>query len=125
MDLNIIDNTYSLLAVGIAFIIGHLIIQRKNSFKLTLQYRLFCCGIIMFILFFSLPRTPWVATISSHLDFNDIKNKEIFLNYLEKSNDTIDRLIDIIQIMIFMTLFCFITIVSSIIKHFKIDKSVE
>jgi multisubunit Na+/H+ antiporter MnhC subunit len=115
------------LSIGlfIAFAIGHFIIQRQDNLKLTLQYRLILYGIVMFILLLSLPRSPWVASISSHMDLSNDENKERFLNYLQKSNDTVDRIIDIVHFMIFITVFWFVYIISSIIKHFKLDNSVE
>jgi hypothetical protein len=116
---------YLIIGLFIAFAIGHFIIQRQDNLKLTLQYRLILYGIVMFILLLSLPRSPWVASISSHMDLSNDENKERFLNYLQKSNDTVDRIIDIVHFMIFITVFWFVYIISSIIKHFKLDNSVE
>ena len=120
-----IELPYLIIGLCIAFVIGHYIIQRKDNLKLRLQYRLICYGIVMLILVFSLPRAPWTATISSHMDLNNNENQERFLIYLQKSNDAINRITDVIYIMIFITIFWFVSIVFSIIKHFKIDKSVE
>lgn len=120
-----IDTIYLTFGLCIVFLIGHFIIQRRDDLKMSLQYRLICYAIIMLILLFSLPRMPWTASISSHMDLNNNENKERFLNYLEKSNETIERIIDIVRLMIFVTIFWFLSIISSIIKHFELEKSAE
>ena len=120
-----IDSGYLAFGLFIVFLIGYFIVQRRDDLKLTLQYRLICYAIVMVILLFSLPRMPWTATISSHMDLNDTESKEPFLNYLEKSNDTIERIIDIVRLMIFVTVFWFISIISSMIKHFKLQKPTD
>ena len=120
-----IELPYLIIGSLIVFLIGYFVIKRQDNFKLMLQYRLVLYGIVMVVLLFSLPRSPWVATISSHMDLSDNGNKERFLNYLQQSNDAIDRIVDIINMMIFFTVFWFVYIVSSIIKHFKLDKPTE
>lgn len=120
-----IELPYLIIGLLIVFLIGYFVIKRQDNLKLMLQYRLILYGLVMVVLLFSLPRSPWVATISLHMDLSDNENKERFLNYLQKSNDATDRIIDIVHMMIFFTAFWFVSIVSSIVKHFKLDKPTE
>lgn len=120
-----IESSYLIVGLFILFFIGYFIIKRKDDLKLTLQYRLIWYGIVMVIFLFLLPRAPWTATISSHMDLSNPENQERFLNYLQKSNDAIDRIAEIVHFMIFITVFWLVSLISSIIKHFKLEKSTE
>ena len=120
-----IDVSYLFIGLFIAFGIGYYFIWRKDDLKLKLQYQLIWYGIVMIILLFSLPRAPWTATISEHMDLNNNENQERFLIYLQKTNDAIDRIAEVIYFMIFITTFWLVSLISSIIKHFKLEKSAE
>jgi len=116
-----LNYVYVLAIVIIVFVVGELIVRRKNSLKLTLQFRLVFYGFVMVILYLSFPRIPSLASIGSHMDLNDNENKERLLTYLEKSNDVLHSLIEKVKLMIFITVFWLISIIISIIKHFKLE----
>ena len=120
-----IEVRYLVIVLFVAFLIGHFIVQRKNSIKLTLQYRLFFYGIVMVILWFSLPNTSYLVSFGYPSEVSDIESKEKLLKYLQDYNQAIVKTTKVLHYMIFITTFWLISILFSVIKHFKIDKSVE
>ncbi len=116
-----IDSFYLAIILLIAFIIGDIIVQKKKSLKLKLQYRLVFYGIVMMILLFSLPSTPSLVSFGYPGDVADIENKEKLLKLLQNYNDAIAKTTEAVHFMIFITVFWLLSIVSSIIKHFKLE----
>ncbi len=120
------DNDYSLYVVFgllVLFIVGHLIVQRRQSMKLTLQYRLVCYAVVMIILWFQLPSIPWLASIGNQDEVIAIGKNEKLLDYLQRCNDTLNEIKQVVHFMIFITVFWLVSIISSIIKHFALEKT--
>ncbi len=113
---------FGLLAV---FIIGHYFVQKRQSIKLTLQYRLIYYAVVMIILYLQLPTIPGLASIGNQDEIMALGDNKKFLDYLERCNDTMKTIKDVIHFMIFITVFWFVSIVSSIIKHFELEKTKE
>ncbi|WP_396176179.1 hypothetical protein [Flavobacterium sp.] len=120
-----LDSTYYFIFFGVVFIVGYFIIKRQNNFKLMLQFRLIFYGFVMAFMLFWLPSTPSLASFGYPADFDDIENKQKLLKYLQDYNEAIVKTTEVVYWMIFITVFWFVSIISSIIKHFKIDKSAE
>ena len=120
-----VDSTYVVIALAVVFLIGHFIVQRQNSLKLTLQYRLIFYGLVMVILLFHLPITPSLSTFGYPMDISDVANNKKLLKYLQEYNEAIVKTTEVVNWMIFITVFWFVSIISSMIKHFKLEKSPE
>lgn len=118
-----IDSLYLLIGLLVVFVIGHFIVQRQKSFKLTLQYRLAFYGLIMMILWFSLPITPSLSTFGYPEDVSDIESKEKLLKYLQRYNVAIVKTTEVVHHMIFITTFWFVAIISSMVKYMKLEKA--
>ena len=116
---------YVVFGLLIVFVIGHITVQRRESIKLTLQYRLYFYGLVMIILWFQLPSMPSLALLGHHGEINALANNERLLNYLQHCNDAMDDIKHVVHFMIFITVFWLVSIVSSIIKHFKLEKTSE
>ena len=119
-----IELRYLVLGLFLAFLIGHFFVQRKNSIKLTLQFRLIFYGVVMVILWFSLPNTSYLVSFGYPSDVSDIESKERLLKYLQDYNHAIVKTTKVLHYIIFITTFWLIAIISSVIKYLKIDKSV-
>jgi len=120
-----IDRIYYVILFVVIFIIGHFIVNRKNDFKSTLQFRLIFYGVVMSFILFSLPSTPSLASFGYPNAIEDIEDKQKLLKYLQDYNEALVKTTEAVYWMIFITVFWLVSIISSIIKHFKIDKSVE
>ena len=120
-----LDSTYYFIFFGVVFIVGYFIIKRQNNFKLMLQFRLIFYGFVMAFMLFWLPSTPSLASFGYPADIDDIENKQKLLKYLQDYNEAIVKTTEVVYWMIFITVFWFVSIISSIIKNFKIDKSAE
>ena len=120
-----IELRYLVIVLFLAFLIGHFIVQRKNSIKLTLQFSLIFYGIVMMILWFSLPNTSYLVSFGYPSDVTDIESKEKLLKYLQDYNNAIVKTTEALHYMIFITTFWLVSILSSVIKYLKIDKTVE
>lgn len=79
----------------------------------------------MAFMLFWLPNTPPLASFGYPAAIDDIENKQKLLKYLQDCNYATVRTTEVVHWMIFITFFWFVSIISSIIKHFKIDNSVE
>jgi hypothetical protein len=90
-----------------------------------LQFRLIFYGFVMAFMLFWLPSTPSLASFGYPADIDDIENKQKLLKYLQDYNEAIVKTTEVVYWMIFITVFWFVSIIFSIIKHFKIDKSAE
>ncbi len=120
-----LDSTYYFIFFGVVFIVGYFIIKRQNNFKLMLQFRLIFYGFVMTFMLFWLPSTPSLASFGYPADIDDIESKQKLLKYLQEYNEAIVKTTEVVHWMIFITVFWFVSIISSIIKHFKIDNSVK
>ena len=118
-------STYYFIFFGVVFIVGYFIIKRQNNFKLMLQFRLIFYGFVMTFMLFWLPSTPSLASFGYPADIDDIESKQKLLKYLQEYNEAIVKTTEVVHWMIFITVFWFVSIISSIIKHFKIDNSVK
>lgn len=112
-----IDKFYLKIGSLIIFIIGYLIIQRKNNLKLTLQYVLFSYGIAILLLSLSIPH------IFSGFpnDISDLENKKRLLYHLKKNNDALVETTQAVRDLVFITFLFLVAIVSKIIKYFKLE----
>lgn len=120
-----LDSIYICLVLLSMFIIRHLIVQRKNDLKLTLQFRLIFYGVLMFIFLFSLPSTPSLASFGYPDNNEDIQNSKKLLHLLQDYNKALVKTTEVLHWMIFITVFWFVSVVSTIIKHFKLQKSLK
>ena len=115
------DQFYIEIGLLIIFIIGYLIIKRKNNLKLMLQYCTYSYGFAILMLSFTIRHI-----FSGYpYDISDLENKKMLLHHLKKNNEALIQLTDAFRDMAFLTFFLLILIISKIIKHFKIDDSVE
>lgn len=117
-----IDAFYVNLGLLIVFMIGQFIISRKNNLKLTLQYHLYFYGITMMLLSISIPH---IFPSGYPDNILDLENKKRLLYHLQRNREALSKTTEVIREMAFLTFFLFITTISKIIKHFKIDKLVE
>ncbi len=118
-----LDSIYYVLIFGSIFTIGYLIIKRQDNFKLMIQYRLIIYGIIMVFIWYTLPSTPSLDSFGYPNNIDDIENKQKLLKYLQDYNHAIVKTTEALYWVIFFTVFWFISVVSSIIKHFKLEDS--
>ncbi|MGL2962736.1 hypothetical protein ACSVH2_02815 [Flavobacterium sp. RSB2_4_14] len=116
-----LDSFYLKIGLLIIFFIGYLIIQRKKDLKFTLQYLLLSYGIGILLISTSIihifPGYPY--------EISDLENKKRLLYHLQKNNEALAQMTEAFRDMAFLTFIMFTTIISKIIKHFKIDDSVE
>ncbi|WP_298395610.1 hypothetical protein [Flavobacterium sp.] len=105
----------------IIFIIGYLIIHRKNNLKLTLQYVLYSYGIAILLLSLSIPH------IFSGFpnDISELENKKRLLYHLQRNNEALVETTQAFRDLVFITFLVLVAIISKIIKHFKLENSAE
>lgn len=116
-----LDREYYIFGYLIIIIIGQLIVQRKNSLRLTLQYRLWAYVIAMMLISLSIPHVfPW----HPH-DIENMADRSRLLYYMRDNNETMVHVTRAFNYMFYASLIFAFSIVMPIIKHFKIDKSVE
>ena len=116
-----IDGFYIKMCVLAVFALGHFIVGRKNNLKLTLQYLLYSYGIMILLLCTSNPNV-----FPGYPDtFSDLENKKMLLYHLHKNNEALSQLIEVVREMAFITFLILVSVVSKIIKYFKLDQSVE
>ena len=114
-----IDTFYIKIGFLIIFIIGYLIIQRKNNLKLTLQYVLYSYGIAILLLSLTI----------SHIfpgfphDVSELENKKKLLYHLQRNNEALVETIQAFRDLVFITFLVLVAIISKIIKHFKLENS--
>ena len=112
------DSFYIKMGVIIVIAIGYFFVARKNNLKLTLQYLLYSYGIMMLLLSLTIPHIfPGYPD-----DMLALENKKKLLYHLQKNNDALAETTDVIREMAFLTFAFLVSIVSKIIKHFKIEK---
>lgn len=112
-----IDTFYIKIGFLIIFIIGYLIIQRKNNLKLNLQYVLYSYGIAILLLSLSIPHI-----FSGFLhDVSDLENKKKLLYHLQRNNEALVETIQAFRDLVFITFLVLVAIISKIIKHFKLE----
>ena len=116
-----LDTFYLKIGLLLVFVVGYLIIQRKKNLKLTLQYLLLCYGIAILLISFSIrhisPGYPY--------EISDLENKKRLLYHLQKNNEALVQMTEAFRDMAFLTFIFLTSIISKIIKNFKIDNSVE
>jgi hypothetical protein len=116
-----IDLLYWVMGLLIVFIIGHLIIQRKNDLKLTLQYWLYSYGIAILLLSFRIPHVfqgfPY--------DVSDLENKKRLLYHLQRNNEALVQTTESIRHMALITFLFLISVINKIIKHFKMEQQTK
>lgn len=114
-----IDTFYIKIGFLIIFIIGYLIIQRKNNLKLTLQYVLYSYGIAILLLSLAIPH---IFSGFPH-DVSDLENKKKLLYHLQRNNEALVETIQAFRDLVFITFLVLVAIISKIIKHFKLENS--
>ena len=116
-----IDTLYIKFGIIIIIIIGQIIVSRQNNLKLSLQYHLYAYGIVMMLFFISIPHV-----FSGYpQDISDLENKKRLLYHLQRNNEALSQTTQAIREMCLITFLLLVSVISKIIKHFKIDKSVE
>ena len=116
-----IDTLYIKFGLMIVFLIGHFIVARQNNIKLTLQYHLYTYGIIILLVSLSIPHV-----FSGYpQDITDLENKKRLLYHLQRNNEALSQTTQAIREMCFVTFLFLVSVISKIIKIFKIEKSVE
>lgn len=112
---------YIEIGLLIVFLIGNFIVTRKDNLKLTLQYYLYSYAIAILLLATSIPYVypGFPDTIS------DLENKKMLLHHLHKNSEALAETREVITQMAFLTFILMVSVVSKIIKNFKLDKSVE
>jgi hypothetical protein len=119
-DIRNIDSTYVGIALLLAFIIGHLIVDRKKSLKLTLQFRLVFYIVVVGIIMLSLP-TVFTGRFEN---VSDLETKTLLYN-LKRDHEALARTTDGFHHLFFVTILFASLIVTPIIKHYKIDDSIK
>ncbi|WP_396191104.1 hypothetical protein [Flavobacterium sp.] len=117
----VIDTFYIKIAFLIIFIIGYLIIQKKNNLKLNLQYVLYSYGIAILLLSLSIPH----VFSGFPLDVSDLENKKKLLYHLQRNNEALVETSQAFRDLVFITFLFLVAIISKIIKHFKLENSAE
>ena len=116
-----LDTFYLKIGLLLVFFVGYLIIQRKKNLKLTLQYLLLSYGIAILLISCSIrhisPGYPY--------EISDLENKKRLLYHLQKNNEALVQMTEAFRDMAFLTFIFLTSIISKIIKNFKIDNSVE
>ncbi len=116
-----LDTFYLKIGLLLVFVVGYLIIQRKKNLKLTLQYLLLSYGIAILLISCSIrhifPGYPY--------EISDLENKKRLLYHLQKNNEALVQMTEAFRDMAFLTFIFLTSIISKIIKNFKIDNSVE
>lgn len=104
----------------IVFAIGYFIVARQNNLKWTLQYHLYSYGIMMLLLAISIPHVfPGYPN-----DISDLENKKRLLYHLQRNSEALHQTTEAIREMVLITFLLLFSLISKIIKHFKIDKSI-
>jgi hypothetical protein len=116
-----IDKLYISLVIGIVYIIGEIIVQRKKSLKLTLKYRLTFYVIVIGIITISIPH----VFLGFPYDISDLENKKMILYHLQTNNEALVRMTEAFREMFFITNIFAFSIIMPIIKYLKIDKTIE
>ncbi len=113
------DEFYIKIGFLIIFVIGYLIIQKKNNLKLTLQYVLYSYGIAILLLSLNI----------SHIfpgfpnDVSELENKKKLLYHLQRNNDTLVEITEAFRDLVLITFLFLVAIISKIIKYFKLENS--
>ena len=113
------DKFYIKIGFLIIFIIGYLIIQKKNNLKLTLQYVLYSYGIAILLLSLTI----------SHIfpgfphDLSDLENKKKLLYHLQRNNDALVEITEAFRDLVLITFLFLVAIISKIIKYIKLENS--
>jgi hypothetical protein len=114
-----IDKFFIEFIALIIFVIGYIIIQKKQNFKLTLQYCLYSYGIAILLLSLTIPSIfPGYPE-----DISDLENKKRLLYHLQRNNEALVQTTEAIRQMALLTFALLLTIISNVIKHFKIENS--
>ncbi|WP_353083486.1 hypothetical protein [Flavobacterium sp.] len=116
-----IDKFFIEFIALIIFVIGYIIIQKKQNFKLTLQYCLYSYGIAILLLSLTIPSIfPGYPE-----DISDLENKKRLLYHLQRNNEALVQTTEAIRQMALLTFALLLTIISNVIKHFKIENSAK
>ncbi len=116
-----IDTLYIKFGLMIVILIGHFIVTRQNNIKLLLQYHVYAYGIIILLLSLSIPH----VFSSFPQDISDLENKKRLLYHLQRNNEALSQTTQAIREMCLVTFLVLVSVISKIIKLFKIEKSVE
>jgi UDP-N-acetylmuramyl pentapeptide phosphotransferase/UDP-N-acetylglucosamine-1-phosphate transferase len=113
------DSFYIKMGIIIVFAIGYFFVARKDNLKLTLQYLLYSYGIMMLLLSITIPHVfPGYPD-----DMLALENKKRLLYHLQKSNEALAETTQVIREMALLTFAILVSVVSKMIKHFKLEKS--
>ena len=114
------DSRYIFIGLLILYTIGDLIVRRKDSLKLTLQYRLFSYVIFVGIIMLSIP-TVFTGRFE---DVSDLETKKLLYD-LKSDHEALVCTTRAFHYLFYATILFAFSIIMPIIKYFKIDKSVE
>ena len=116
-----IDTLYIKFGLMIVILIGHFIVARQNNIKFLLQYHVYAYGIIILLLSLSIPHV-----FSGYpQDISDLENKKRLLYHLQRNNEALSQTTQAIREICLVTFLVLVSVISKIIKLFKIEKSVE
>jgi len=116
-----LDRFYIQFGLLLVFAIGYFFVQRKNNFKLILHYLLFVYGIAILLLSLTIPH----VFSGFPYDVSDLENKKRLLYHLQRNNEALVQTTEAFRELVFITFMILVTVIAKIIKHFKIDNSVE
>lgn len=116
-----LDRFYIQFGLLLVFAIGYFFVQRKNNFKLMLHYLLFVYGIAILLLSLTIPH----VFSGFPYDVSDLENKKRLLYHLQRNNEALVQNTEAFRELVFITFMILVTVIAKIIKHFKIDNSVE
>ncbi|MFZ4672352.1 MAG: hypothetical protein ACOYLT_10100 [Flavobacterium sp.] len=116
-----LDRFYIQFGLLLVFAIGYFFVQRKNNFKLMLHYLLFVYGIAIMLLSLTIPH----VFSGFPYDVSDLENKKRLLYHLQRNNEALVQTTEAFRELVFITFMILVTVIAKIIKHFKIDNSVE
>lgn len=116
-----VDSFYIKMGVMIAFALGYFLVTKRNNLKWTLQYLLYSYGIMMLLLSITIPHVfPGYPD-----DMLALENKKRLLYNLQKNSEALAETTQVVREMALLTFALLVSVVSKIIKHYKLEKSAE
>ena len=120
-----VDLTYVLLPTIAVVLIFSVVTRNRFSVAAGLKLRTVFFGIVLTMLWFSLPSTASLASFGYPDSVESIATPEKTLKYLQRYNDAIVRTTEVLNFMIFLVVFWFLTTFLDVIKFADSKKASE
>jgi hypothetical protein len=124
MKLSEIDLTWILIPIIIAGVIFSRISKFKTGNVLrdrlkNLEIATIMTGAVLLVLWICLPQTPSLSTFGYPEEVADINTPEKVLKYLQRYNDALVRVIDVVKFSLFIVIFWVIASALRVISAYK------